>query len=224
MQFMKTGLTFCIFATLMVAASNAQVLIEDLQGEYAGEIVFPTIVAFNTEGAVTNYCLDEFSSECLEEVGRPVERVVINGTTISFTLVQAVGITSIELSAEAYPSCAAQGFFPVQNIQPLPPAEIQSYDFTSGHLTFIDPRRPNDTNCAIINVEEGKTGEKTLSAKYILVADSLPESQVVEFGPSFRCLVYNGLCISDTSAEGNFIAFVDVDFEIPCVDGPCEHH
>eukprot|EP00210_Caulerpa_lentillifera_P002706 g2586.t1 len=215
-----TGAILCIIAALLVAVSHARISLEDLQGEYMAQIVFPTIVSLTEEGRVTNFCRERFTPECLEEVGLPVERVVIENGTISFTIIQSNGITSRNASIEAYPSCAPGGMYPFEFIGSLPPAEIQSYDPTTGHLTFIFETRPDDISCAIITLEEGKEG-RSLRAKYILSSENLPELQTVALGPTFRCVAYNDLCIAETSVEGNFVSLVDVDFQIPCVTGHC---
>lgn len=218
---MKAGLFVCVVVGVMVTLSVAETTIEDLQGEYMGQISFPTIIALNAEGNFTNYCLSEFSEACLAEVPEGVMRVVVQNESISFSFVRSVGINTPEKSFEAYPSCVAGGIFPIETVIPLPLAPIQSYDPSTGHLTFIDARRPDNLNCAIVTLEENKGTVPSISAKYILSVEGVPELEALALGPNFRCLAYNDLCIAETTINGDFVSLVDLDFEVPCVSGAC---
>jgi len=216
---MKTGLAFHIVVGVLVALSNAQRSVQDLEGVYSGDAIFPAIFVGTEDGRFTNFCLDEFPAACRREVGPVNETVTINATTIAFSLIQSEGIRTINESKKAYPSCVPTGRYPVELFMPLPPAEIQSFDPTTGHLTFIDPRRPDDLNCVIAQTEEGPKG-KSLRIKFLVVSTT-PENITVAEGPSLRCVVYNNFCIAETSIRGTFLSVGDVDYSLPCVSGAC---
>eukprot|EP00210_Caulerpa_lentillifera_P003196 g3053.t1 len=214
---MKTKLVALTILALMVRISDAKIYLEHLEGEYMGHIVFPTLVSRTEDNRVTNFCRSKFSKACLKEVGLPVERIAINESGITFTIVQSEGIKSKEQSIEAYPSCAKGKIYPVEYIGAVPPMPIESYDPITGHLIIKDLNRKDNVNCIIIT-----PGRKGIRVKYILTLDLLPENEGTLLGPMFRCSVYDGICISETTIEGNFVSFVDVDYHLPCVSGACE--
>lgn len=217
---MKTALAVCVVLGVMVTFSGAQRTIEELEGVYSGDAIFPTFFSTNDEGGFTNYCRDDFSEACNQEVGPQNETITINANTIALTLVQALGITTREKSIAAFPSCAPTGRYPIELVIPLPPAEIQSFDPNTGHLTFIDSRRPDDVNCIVVRTEEGPHG-KRLRARYLIVSENIRETVAFTRGPGLRCASYNDLCVAETTIEGNFVSFAALDFSIPCISGSC---
>jgi len=142
----------------------------------------------------------------------------INSSSISFDIVFREGVTP-DNSPVHFPICAAAGFIVFEARAVVPESRIKFYDATTGYLTFIDPRRPDDISCAIVSVRHGEEGPH-LRVKSVIRSIAATMSELAEVGPSFRCVAYNDLCIISTNGD-RLTFFFDLEFEIPCTSGAC---
>eukprot|EP00210_Caulerpa_lentillifera_P004837 g4618.t1 len=200
--------------------SQATVSLDDLEGIWTGPVDLSFLLVL-TDTGVDSICRSSLTPECEESLPQGTERFAIVNGTIAISFITLVGVDTKEKAAKLFPECAKSGVFPFQTVTPLPPAEIQSYDPNTGHLTFIDSRRPDDINCVIIRLKEGKRSKpSTISIRYVIASlGSL--SKIVEVGPSFRCIIANDLCINQMNDDGELASFTSVEFELPCKEGDC---
>jgi len=215
---MKANLVLWLSALFVATCVNAQVSLEDLQGVWRGPYQAADIPTLTEDGTET-LCLDQFPQDCAKEISKGIETITINGSSIvvSFTILE--GITTKAQSAKAFPSCAAAHIYPVELSGTTPPSEIQSYDPTTGILRFIDPRRPEDVNCIVATLEEG---DSVPTVRFKLVVYFVgPVQRLITVGPSYRCVNADGICISESTDDDKTVLFIKLDFEIPCVEGPC---
>eukprot|EP00210_Caulerpa_lentillifera_P004836 g4617.t1 len=202
------------------AVSQATVSLDDLEGVWTGPVDLSFLLVL-TDTGVDSICRSSLTPECEESLPQGTERFAIVNGTIAISFITLVGVDTKEKAAKLFPECAKSGVFPFQTVTPLPPAEIQSYDPNTGHLTFIDSRRPDDINCVIIRLKEGKRGKQsTISIRYV-IASLGTLNKIVEVGPSFRCIIANDLCINQMNDDGELASFTSVEFELPCGEGDC---
>lgn len=218
---MKFGVALCVAFVFMAMTSEAQDTINDFQGTWTTGIDLPFLLTL-TEAGVDNVCRVDLPPECEQEIPQGTETVVVEGNTISISFITLEGVNTTEQAAAMFPNCAAAGIFPFETVTPLPLAEIQSYDPSTGHLTFIDSRRPDDLNCVVLTLNEMQKGEAvpSIHVEYMLSSVGTLD-RIVEIGPSFRCTVSNDVCISEFNAERELTAYIHVEFELPCGMGAC---
>lgn len=205
---------------LFGAISQATVSLDDLEGIWTGPIDLSFLLVLTDRG-VDSFCRSSLTPECEASLPHGTERFAIVNGTIAISFITLIGVDTQEKAAALFPACAESGVYPFQTVTPLPPAKILSYDPNTGHLTFVDSRRPDDVNCVIIRLNEGKRGNpSTISVKYV-IASIGTLNRIVEIGPSFRCIVANDLCISQLADDGQLTSFISVEFELPCGEGDC---
>lgn len=215
---MKTEVPFYVVVLFVASLCNAKSPITELQGEWSGPFTAPDVVAFNN-GSFALLCRDLLPPDCAAEIPPTNMKIVISESTIAISAETAQGATTPELAVSMFPACAAAGILPVEAAAAYPPAKIQSYDPTTGHLTFIDPRRPDDLNCLIVGAQQGDKVPSLAARSLGMFTGNL--STVIEVGLSFRCVVANELCVLEQNAEGGLVELLDLDFAVPCTGGAC---
>jgi len=216
---MKTegGVLFLALLTAVVAQLPIQN--ERIRGEWVGPYVFPTILALGDNG-IDSLCRSSLPPACQAEIPGGEERVVITATTISISYTTLVGVRTRERAAELFPACAAAGIYPFETITPLPPAPIEAYVPSIGSVTFTDPRRTNDPNCAFVTREDNGN-EKRIRVRYLLSSTDASVANNAEVGPRLGCSASNGQCVSEVGDDGVLRAIVNINFVVSCVGGAC---
>lgn len=214
---MKVELVLCYLVVFCVSVSDAQASLKNLQGVWTGTMSAVDI-AIVTEQGVELVCMNTLPLECREELPNGLVTAVIQDNHISLDIVFREGVT-IENSPTHFPICAAAGVIVFEARAVVPESRINFYDATTGYLTFIDPRRPDDINCAIVSIGAGEEGPH-LRVKSVMRSIAATMSEMAEAGPSLRCVAYNDLCVISTN-EDRLTFFLDLDFEIPCASGAC---
>lgn len=144
--------------------------------------------------------------------------MTVNGSTISFNVAVREEVLTLEDSAALFPACAEAGITLPRRETAIPPMEIRSYDSATGHLTFFDPRRPEDINCMIVTVLDGAVAPR-LNVQALLTTVGV-DSNDPTLTP-FRCVAFNDLCVISTTAGGSITVLFDLQFNIPCTGGAC---
>jgi len=217
---MRSGFTVLAFVVLFGGISQATVSLDDLEGIWTGPIDLSFLLVLTDKG-VDSFCRSSLTPECEASLPPGTERIAIENGTFAISFTTLLGVDTKEKAAALFPKCAESGVYPFQTLTPLPPSPIQSYDPNTGHLTFIDSRRPDDLNCVMVRLKEGKRGNpSTIRVQYVIASLGTLD-RIVEIGPSFRCIIAHDLCINQLDDAGTLTCFTSVEFELPCRKGAC---
>jgi len=181
---------------------------------------FPSTAAFvlTPEGG-SGTCVNTFTEECQAQVPPTEQEYTVSGKMLSFGTRSRVGITTRKQSAALAPACAKNNIYLIDTSGSVSTSEIISYDSKSGRLSFIDPRRPDEVNCAVVR---SRVGEE---APYLEVENIALYQGTIEvvaaLGPHFVCEPHPGSCVLEIEAKGVFDATVPYIANLMCVAGDC---
>jgi len=190
-----------------------------LQGAWSGSVRNADFAVLIPDGVGT-VCRDAIPPECEVEVPNGSVTYTINGTNISQVYTHLPGITTREAAAELMPSCAAAEIYPTEFGLQIPPSEISSYNIKTRRLVYVDPRRPDEETCLLIDYRFMNQEPSLYMEQRISFSGTLEE--VLMNGPSYSCDGPPPECTVEVNEETGQI---DLGFyntlDLECTGGAC---
>jgi len=206
-----------VLVVISLSRVQGQIALEFLHGTWTGQMANAD-VAILTEDGMSTICRDSLPPDCEAQVPSGFEQYIFNGTTLSQSYHHLEGINTREKSAELMPACAEADIYPIEFIIGIPPSEIVAYEFFSGHLTYVDSRRPGESDCVVVQYGLNDKGPYLAIDQMIGYDGSL--ENVFMMGPSFRCTNPPETCEVELENGSVHLAFRNA-FTLTCTEGDC---
>eukprot|EP00210_Caulerpa_lentillifera_P006510 g6218.t1 len=214
---MKITLSLLAFLALSVAAVHADVGLNLIQGTWTAKVKNADVPLMTPNG-INGICRDALPAECEAEIPLGDEELTINGSTIRFWYTSTPGILTIEQAAEAMPTCAALGYYPVEFGVGVEHGEIDSYNRLSGHLVFQDARTPDGYKCVFVKYHLGPKGPYVEFTQHVKFFGTM--EQLITTGPDFKCSDPPTGCKAIISENVGDFEFKN-QFTLSCSAGAC---
>lgn len=207
----------CTIVLLVIAFAHAKVTLSDFSGVWRGYFRNRATALLTPNGPAFT-CVDTLPMKCAEQLPLTEDTYTINGTTIILEARDRSGITTVEQSSQRYPACAKDELYPIETTLIIPPSRIVSYDSKRERLYYIDPRRPEETNCLPFRYRLGDQGPYIEVEHSVTYQGSL--ENVFALGSNFVCHRLPQDCLIEVEGEELNVDFYNI-FNITCIEGDC---
>eukprot|EP00210_Caulerpa_lentillifera_P007661 g7312.t1 len=214
---MKTLVSVLVVFAILATVARAQVELDFLQGTWEASGKNAAVLLGTPEGRDA-VCRNILPSKCEAEIPLGTETYTFSGTSMTRKHIALEGITTMEKSATAMPTCASLNLHPIQYSVEMPLGEIQSYDLSTGQLMYRDARKGYD-DCTILRLEVGRDAPYIEAVQHITFRGD--RSLLISQGPDYSCTDQETECRSGFT--GGTVADVDYmnRFTLTCTSGPC---
>eukprot|EP00210_Caulerpa_lentillifera_P009616 g9173.t1 len=215
---MKTELILCVLLVAVGVCKGQIASLILLKGTWSASVRNADFAVLTPTG-VGAVCRDAVPPECEREVPNGTTTYTFTDSTLSQNYVHLGGITTREAAEALMPACAAVGIYPVEFRLQINAAQITSYIVTTRRLTFVDSRRPDDTNCILVDYRYNGA-RPIVNMRQRLTFQGTFED-VATRGASNRCDTASDCTIEANSETGALTLAFSNTYDLSCIAGAC---